>query len=139
MVKIIIDGNGAVLGRLGTFVAKALFKGDSVEIINSENVVISGDKKTFVKKIQGKRDMGRGSSMKGPIYIRQEDRLLKRMLRGMLPRNKARGREAFNNLKCYIGAKEGVTAMKMNHRIPFRAFTMKEVVSLLKSRGKKDE
>ena len=143
MEKIIIDGEGAVLGRLGTFVAKALLKGDVVEIINSEKVIVSGDKKTLIKKIQEKRDMGRGASLKGPKYIRQEDRLLKRMLRGMLPRNKARGREAFKNLKCYIGSKESSSedgkVIKLEYKKPFRYSTMKEIVSLLKSRGKKDE
>ncbi len=135
MVKIVVDGEGAILGRLGTFVAKALLKGDFVEIINSEKVIVSGDKKTLIKKIREKREMGRGSSLKGPKYIRQEDRLLKRMIRGMLPRGKARGRDAFKNLKCYIGPREGVEAIKLSHQKLFKFSTMKEIVSLLKSRG----
>jgi large subunit ribosomal protein L13 len=134
MAKIIVDGKGAILGRLGTFVAKSLLKGDSVDIMNSEEVIISGNRQIVAKKIRAKREMGRGSSMKGPKYIRQVDRLLKRMLRGMLPRDRAKGREAFKRLKCYIGEikEEGVEPTKMDHKKPFRSFTMKELVEALK-------
>ena len=38
MTKIIVDGKNAILGRLGSYVAKELLKGNSVEVINSEEV-----------------------------------------------------------------------------------------------------
>jgi large subunit ribosomal protein L13 len=136
MAKIIVDGKDAILGRLGSFVAKELLKGNSVDVINSEEVIISGSKEFVVKKIQLKRDMGRGSSLKGPKYIRQADRLLKRMIRGMLPWDRAKGREAHKRLRCYIGEgevkKEDQEVKKMDHKRPIRYSTIKEVARALK-------
>jgi len=103
MERIIVDGDGAVFGRMASFVAKELLKGNYVDVINSEKVIVSGSKNVIVEKIRAKRRMGSGGSMKGPKYIRKEDLLLKRMIRGMLPRDRARGREAFKRLKCHIG------------------------------------
>jgi large subunit ribosomal protein L13 len=138
MKKVIIDGNNAILGRLGTVVAKELLKGNEVVVINSEKVVISGKKGLVVEKIRQKQRMGRGGSMKGPKYLKVADRLLKRMIRGMLPWDRAKGREAYKRLRCYIengNLKEEdlKDAIKLNHKKPHKTSTMKEIVSLLKS------
>ena len=135
MGKIIVDGKDAILGRLGSFVSKELLKGNSVDIINSESVIISGSKESIVNKIQLRREMGRGGSLKGPKYIRQADRLLKRMIRGMLPWDRAKGREAHKRLRCYIGegdVKEGQEVKKMKHKKPYKYSTIKEIVRSLK-------
>ena len=135
MAKIIVDGKDAILGRLGSFVAKELLKGNSVDVINSEGVIVSGSKDVIVKKIQLKREMGRGGSLKGPKYIRQADRLLKRMIRGMLPWDRAKGREAHKRLKCYVGSgevKEGQEVKKIEHKRPNKYSTIKEIVRALR-------
>jgi len=98
---------------------------------------VSGDKKLFVQKIMTKRQMGSGGSMKGPKYIRVADRLVKRMIRGMLPRDRARGRDAIRRLKCHIKSGNFVEddlkdVIKLNHKNPMKYFTIKEVVRLLK-------
>ena len=103
MEKLIVDGKGAVLGRLGSFVAKELLKGKAVVVIHVEEIIVSGKKENFVNKIMRKRRMGRGSSLKGPRYVRQADRLVKRIIRGMLPWDRMKGRDAYKRLKCYIG------------------------------------
>jgi LSU ribosomal protein L13P len=41
--------------------------------------------------------------MRGPKYPKTPDRLFKRMVRGMLPKEKAMGREALKRLYVYIG------------------------------------
>ncbi len=136
-MKIIVDGSGAVFGRLASSVSKELLKGNFVEVINCEKIIVSGDKKVFVEKVRAKRDMGRGSSLKGPKYIRVADRLVKRMIRGMLPRDTARGREAFNRLRCHVGLgdlKEEETkgAKVFEHKKPMTYSTIKEIAGLLK-------
>jgi large subunit ribosomal protein L13 len=136
MAKIIYDGTDAVLGRLSTMVAKDLLKGDSVDVINCEEIIVSGDKRKFAEKIMAKRDMGRGASLKGPKYSRVADRLVKRMIRGMLPRDTARGREAFKKLKCYIGAgglkeDEVKTARRVEFQKPMKYSKIKEIVELI--------
>ncbi len=137
MSKIVYDGTDAVFGRMATVVAKDLLKGNSVDVVNCEAIIVSGDKKLFAKKVLAKREMGSGGSMKGPKYIRVADRLVKRMIRGMLPRDRAKGREAFKRLKCYIGnggLKEdelkGVKTFK--HQKPMKYSTIKEIVGILK-------
>ena len=102
MVKLFFDGTDAILGRLGSTVCKELLKGKEVVIINSEKTIISGDKKQILGEILWWKDLG-GIGLKGPRVSKVPDRLLKRMLRGMLPWNKTRGREAYGRLRCYVG------------------------------------
>ena len=135
MKKFIYDGKEAVFGRLASVAAKELLKGNSVDIINCEEIIISGDKRLLAKKILAKREMGSGGSIKGPKYPRVADRLVKRMIRGMLPRDRMKGQDAYRRLKCYIGAEnleEGTEAIKLNHKKPMKYSTMAEVVRLLK-------
>jgi large subunit ribosomal protein L13 len=133
MTKTIYDGKDAVFGRLASIVAKDLLKGNFVDVINCNDIIISGDKKLFVKKILAKREMGSGSSMKGPKYPRVADRLIKRMIRGMLPWDRPRGREAYERLRCYVGGNKAEDkVVKLTHKKPMKYFTVKEVMGLLK-------
>lgn len=136
MKKIIVDGKNKVLGRLGSSVSKELLKGNSVDIINSEEVLVSGNIEKFVERIKILRRKGRGGSLKGPKYIRKSDLLLKRMIRGMLPWDKPKGREAHKRLKCYIGEenekKDKQEELLLNHKIPTKYFKLKEAVKYLK-------
>lgn len=136
-MKLIYDGKGMVFGRLASVVAKDLLKGNFVDVINCEGIIVSGDKKLFAKKILAKREMGRGSSLKGPKYPRVADRLVKRMIRGMLPRDRMKGQNAFRCLKCYIGNgnlgdDDLKDIIKLNHKKPTKYFAIKEIVRLLK-------
>jgi len=137
MKTVIYDGNEKVLGRLGSTVAKDLLKGNTVFVINSEKVIVSGKKDYIVERIRNKRRMGSGGSIKGPTYIRQADRLLKRMIRGMLPWDKPKGREAYKRLKCYNGngdlTEEQLKVIKeFKTPKPFKFSTMKEIVQALR-------
>ena len=131
MSKIVYDGEGCVFGRLASVVAKDLLKGNSVDVVNCDGIVVSGDKKLLAKKILAKREMGSGGSMKGPKYPRVADRLVKRMIRGMLPRDRMKGQDAYRRLRCYVGGKSE-DAIKLNHKKPMKFATIKEIVGLLK-------
>ena len=135
MAKFVYDGTEAVFGRIASVVAKELLKGNSVDLINCEKIIVSGDKKLLAKKILAKREMGSGGSIKGPKYPRVADRLVKRMIRGMLPRDRMKGQDAYRKLKCYIGTEnleEGAEVIKLDHRKPMKFATIKEIVGLLK-------
>jgi len=126
-MKIVYDGDGARVGRIGSVVAKELLKGKEVFVINSENAVVSGSKKRIIEKIQAKRAMGRGGSMKGPKISKLSDRLLKRMIRGMLPWDRTRGREAFKRLRCFVGngglkEEDLKEVKKFNSKMPLKFF-----------------
>jgi len=97
----IIDANGATLGRLSTFTAKKLLKGEEIAVINSEKAIISGKKKMIKEEYKVKREMG--TYRKGPFFPRMPDKIVKRTIRGMIPYQTPRGRSAYKRLKCYVG------------------------------------
>jgi len=137
MGKFVYDGTDCVFGRLASTVAKDLLKGNYVDVVNCEAIIISGDKKLLAKKILTKREMGSGSSIKGPKYPRVADRLVKRMIRGMLPRDRMKGQDAFRRLKCYVGngavkEDEMKNIIKLDHKKPMKFATIGAVVKLLK-------
>ncbi|MEM3112856.1 MAG: 50S ribosomal protein L13 [Candidatus Pacearchaeota archaeon] len=100
MERIIVDGKNAVLGRLASYAAKQSLLGREVIILNSEDVVIIGNKKDILNKYLSLIKKG-GSSLKGPKIPRTPERILKRTIRGMLPHKKGRGEKSIDNIKCY--------------------------------------
>jgi len=96
-----IDATDGALGRIGSVAAKSLLNGQTVVIVNAQNAVITGNKKNILAKYQHLRTVG--SVRKGPQYPRQPHRLLKRVVRGMLPFRQARGRTAYARLTVHIG------------------------------------
>lgn len=100
-MTIIIDAEGATLGRLCTNAAKNLLNGEEIAIVNSEKAIISGKKPSIKKHYKQKREVG--TYRKGPFFPRKPDRIVKRSVRGMIPYQKPHGRTAFKRLKCYIG------------------------------------
>jgi large subunit ribosomal protein L13 len=100
--SILIDATDCIVGRLASFVAKQALLGKNVVIVNSEKAVISGKKHNILKKYLRRRALGKGR-LKGPYWPKEADRLLRRIIRGMLPWKKTRGREAFKRIKCYKG------------------------------------
>ncbi len=99
----IIDGKHAVLGRLASYVAKEALKGEEIVILNSEQIIITGNKKNIEKEFREKR--GRvGTAQKGPKVSRSSYMMVKRTIRGMLPNHRTgRGKQAFERIKCYVG------------------------------------
>lgn len=113
----IIDGKETVLGRLASHIAKELLKGEEIAVVNSGEVIITGNQKDIKKKFEEKR--GRvGSGFRGPKHSRLVERIIKRTIRGMLPdHRRGRGRIAIKNIKCYTGIPkefEGKEITKIN-------------------------
>jgi len=100
----VYDAANQIVGRLATYVAKDLLNGEQVVIINAEKAVLSGDPKTKFKEYKQKID--RGDPKKGPFYPKYPDLILRRIIRGMLPWHKDKGRKAYRRLKVYIGEPE---------------------------------
>ncbi|MCD6455598.1 MAG: 50S ribosomal protein L13 [Methanophagales archaeon] len=99
----IIDGEGLILGRLASEVAKQLLKEEDKEfaIVNAEHVVISGSKERLFEEYKTRKN--RGSKEQGPFFPTMPDRIVKRTIRGMLPYKRARGRDALSRVKVYLG------------------------------------
>ena len=102
--KTVIDGEGLILGRLSSMVAKRLLAGEQIELVNAEKIVVSGKKKMIIDR--EKEFLNVGGHEKGPVHYRQPHRIVRKTIRGMLPHRKAHGREAFRRLKVHIGVPE---------------------------------
>jgi large subunit ribosomal protein L13 len=100
----IIDGEGLILGRMASVVAKRLLNGESIFIVNAEKIVVSGKRLMIINK--EKEFLNVGGHERGPVHYRQPHRIVRRTIRGMLPHRKAHGRDAFKRLKVYIGIPE---------------------------------
>lgn len=99
----VIDADGAVAGRLAAAVAKELLNGESIVIVNSEKAVISGaPKNTFEKYYLRRSVKNKADPQKSPKWPRRPDYLLKKIIKGMLPKKKT-GSDAEKRLKCLIG------------------------------------
>jgi large subunit ribosomal protein L13 len=98
-MDMIMDANDCVAGRLASIAAKELLKGKHVYIVNAEKAVISGDPKYTIKNMREK--VKRGDPYHGPFYPRRPDQVMKRFVRGMLPK-KPRGAEAAKRLRVFL-------------------------------------
>lgn len=104
----VIDGNGLILGRMASNIAERLIKGEQINVVNSEKIIISGRKEVVVGRF--KRRIGlrcKGNPFKGPQFPKLPHMLVKKSISGMLPSiKKMRGRTALKRLKCFIGVPE---------------------------------
>ncbi len=97
----IIDGKNIVLGRLASYVAKELLKGEEISVVNCNEIIITGNKKDIERNFKEKRSRF-GSSQKGPKHHKTSEKIVKRAIRGMLPDHRmGRGKVAFKKVKCY--------------------------------------
>ena len=99
---IIIDAKGLILGRMASNVAKRLLQGETIIILNAEKTAISGKKQQVVQ--EAKTFLEVGHPRKGPIHPRRPDKIVSRTVRGMLPRRKPKGVQAYKRLRVYLGA-----------------------------------
>ena len=107
----ILDASGCIMGRLASHAAKSLLNGDEIHIINAEKAVISGNKDSVAGEYVEKRQLNH--PRKGPFYPRMPHLMLKRAVRGMIPYQKPRGREAFKRLRVDIGKPSSVGDAKV--------------------------
>lgn len=98
---IIINAENNILGRIATFAAKKALMGESVRIVNCEKAIVSGSKADVLEKFRAKRE--RGIPLGGPYYKRSPEQIVKRVVRGMLPYKKEKGRNAYKSILCYKG------------------------------------
>ena len=106
---LLVDATDLMLGRLASLVAKHLLSGESVTIVNAENAVISGRKQNILDEMRiilGLRN--KGSKKKSPKHPRRPDGIVRRTVRGMLPFDKPRGKEAFGRLRVCVGTPTGI-------------------------------
>lgn len=117
MAEINIDATNALFGRLASYAAKQALLGNKVNILNCEKAVFSGNA-DFIKSSYHHATTTRGQVNYGPYISRMPDRFFRRVLRGMLPHKRAKGRVAYERLLCYIGVPDlfkGKKLEKLKH------------------------
>lgn len=103
----IIDASNLILGRMASTIAKKLLKGEDIVIINAGNVLITGEPSVSLERFRIKRQ--RGDRIRGPFYSKYPERIVRRVIRGMIPYKKENGRNALMKLKVFAGCPEEFT------------------------------
>ena len=111
----VFDANGIIAGRLGTRVAKAALKGERVVVVNAEKAIITGDRKTVISAYKIRRKIRTSTKPeKGPLHQKRPDKMLRRIVRGMLPWPTSRAMNAYRRVQVFIGVpKEYAEAEKI--------------------------
>lgn len=113
---VVVDATGLSLGRLCSEIAKILrgkYKpnftphvdcGDNVIVVNADKVVLTGDKWTDREYLKFSGYPG-GQKAYSPARLKEKgvDRLFRKVVKGMLPKNKLADK-LINNLYVYEGA-----------------------------------
>ncbi|WP_049980781.1 50S ribosomal protein L13 [Halolamina rubra] len=97
---VVVDARDCIMGRVASEIAQRALDGDRVAVINAEQAVITGNEEATMETYRKRADLGSDS---GPYYPKRPDRIFKRSVRGMLPYKQDRGREAFENIRIYVG------------------------------------
>jgi large subunit ribosomal protein L13 len=97
---VVVDARDCILGRVSSKVAQRVLDGETVAVVNAEHAVITGNEEATMDTYHTRANLGSDS---GPYYPKRPDRIFKRAIRGMLPYKSEDGREAFSNVRVYVG------------------------------------
>lgn len=103
----VYDAENQILGRMASVIAKELLGGEKIVVVNCEKSVLSGGAK-WKKEFYAHR-FERGDPNHGPFFPRQPEGIFRRTIRGMLPWDKTRGRNAYRNLRVFVGVPDDVS------------------------------
>jgi large subunit ribosomal protein L13 len=107
----VIDCDSKILGRLASGVAKLLLQGHRVILVNAEKAAMSGHPTQLAASYKRKLELvDKANPEHSPYWSRRPDLLVKRIIRGMLPYKRPKGKEAFKRLTVYVGVPHGVPA-----------------------------
>ena len=109
-----IDATNQIAGRLSSKIAKLVLAGKKVVVVNAEKALISGSRTSVINQWKERLELGsKVNPIYGPIHPRRPDNILRRMVRGMVPRKKPKGATAMKRLRVYVGVPSGVDASKV--------------------------
>jgi len=110
---IVVDATDHIAGRLSSNVAKLLLKGNRVSIVNCDKIMISGTRSNIIGEYREFLEINSINHWKhGPKHPRRPDTIMKKMIRGMLPREKPSGKAAHRRLRTFIGSPKEVKSLK---------------------------
>ena len=110
---IYVDASGQIAGRMCSKVALELLSGKRVVVLNAENALISGRSGSVFRQWQARLEIySHVNPIYGPIHPRRPDNIVRRMVRGMVPKTKAKGKSAMSRLRVYMGVPEKFAGVK---------------------------
>ncbi|MFB3889457.1 MAG: 50S ribosomal protein L13 [Candidatus Bathyarchaeia archaeon] len=107
----VVNGEGLILGRMCSKVAKRLLSGEQIIIVNAEKTVLSGKRK--MKVTEAKEFLEVGAPERGPFHSRRPDRIVRKTVRGMVPWKQPKGKVAYKRLKVFMGVPDELKGQKM--------------------------
>ena len=112
---IVVDATNCIAGRMCSRVSKLLLQGNRVAIVNAEKSMLSGNRYKTIEEYKEHLEINSVTNpIHGPFHPRRPDTILTKMVRGMVPKQKAHGIEAFKRLRVYIGVPEEMKDAKMH-------------------------
>jgi large subunit ribosomal protein L13 len=123
-----IDATGHIAGRMCSIVASEVLRGKRIVVLNAEKAVLSGKRETIVEAWKQRLELGsKVNPIYGPLHPRRPDNIIWRMVRGMVPKTKAKGTMGLKRLRVYIGVPQkysGVTLSKLDQAMATRPLPM---------------
>jgi large subunit ribosomal protein L13 len=114
--QIVIDAANCISGRICSHVSKLLLQGNRVTIVNAEKAMLSGHRYKTIQLYKEHLEINSVTNpIHGPFHPRRPDTILTKMVRGMIPKRKSSGIEAFKRLRVYIGIPESLKNSEMNY------------------------
>jgi large subunit ribosomal protein L13 len=111
---VIVNAAECIAGRMCSKVSKLLLQGTRVTIVNAEKAVLSGHRHMLIEAYKKKLEISSATNpIHGPFHPRRPDTMVTRLVRGMLPKRKSSGLEAFRRLRVYIGVPEKLGTSKL--------------------------
>jgi large subunit ribosomal protein L13 len=107
----VVNGEGLILGRMCSTIAKRILSGEQIVIVNAEKVIISGKKKS--KVAEAHKFLEVGAPERGPFHSRRPDRIVRKTVRGMVPWRLPKGKVAYKRLKVYLGVPQEFASFPM--------------------------
>jgi large subunit ribosomal protein L13 len=132
---IYVDATGHVAGRLCSVVASEILRGKRVVVLNAEKAVLSGKRDAIVEQWKQRLELGsKVNPMYGPLHPRRPDNIMWRMVRGMVPKTKAKGTLGLKRVRFYMGVPErysGVELIKFDQALATRPLPMYTTIAEL--------
>jgi large subunit ribosomal protein L13 len=114
--QIVIDAANCISGRICSHVSKLLLQGNRVTIVNAEKAMLSGQRYKTIQLYKEHLEINSVTNpIHGPFHPRRPDTILTKMVRGMIPKRKSSGIDAFKRLRVYIGIPESLKNSEMNY------------------------
>ncbi|HEX2556909.1 MAG TPA: 50S ribosomal protein L13 [Nitrososphaera sp.] len=110
---IVVDASNCIAGRMCSHVSKLLLQGNRVTVLNAERAMLSGARYKTIELYKEHLEINSVTNpIHGPFHPRRPDTIISKMVRGMVPKRKSSGIEAFKRLRVYIGIPEELKGAK---------------------------